>query len=169
MIRTRPAVLFRPRFRPSRWILVAALAGVAGMAGCASSGSSGDEATAVPAEPGVNLEAGIPQAAEEVLRGTGSLTYLADEPGVLYLYDLNANQVVGQFNVREGQQLIVSGESGRATLGGNEVPTSDLRPNRIYIAYLLPTSSTAQDQSQPAGQGFRIIPDYPDEPANTGN
>lgn len=156
---------FSDLLRPSRLTLFAALlatVGIAGIVGCATSGSSVDDEAALTDEPGELLRVNVPPQAREVERGRGTLTYVADESGIVYLYDLNANNVVGHFNVQEGQTLLVSGNSGRATLAGNEVATDPIRPGRTYVAYFLPLRTIPQDQRQTSqGQGFRIIPDNP--------
>ena len=133
--------------------------------GCtAPGGNDADEdAPAVTAEPGLNIRAGIPPQAEQVAESRNSIEYIASQPGTVYVYDRNANQVVSQFHMEESQRLLVSGEAGRVTLGGNEmVVMNPLRRNRVYTVYLLPTGSN-QDRDARSGQGFRIVPDNGDE------
>ncbi len=137
-----------------------------GLTGCASSGPSESEKQAAmePKEPPVNLRAGVPASAQEKARGKGSLSYEATGDGIVYLYDLNNNSVVGQYHVQRGQTLLVSGQSGRATLAGNEVQTVEtLSPTRTYITYLLPldgSNDAAGTSNNNRGQRYdlRVVP-----------
>ena len=151
--------------RPASLVVLAA--GGLRVAGCATGGASSDEEAQASAmkEPPVNLMLGLPPGVEEEARGTGTLTYEAADHGQVYLYDLNANSVVGNFYMREGQRLIVSGSDGRASLDGNSVTlNSKLSPSRTYIAYL--SRATGGPNQQPArtsgSAGFRIVPDNGD-------
>lgn len=124
---------------------------------CESNGST-QTVTAEEATPGNsqrNLRAGVPPQAQEVAQGTGSISYIASENGQLYLYDANMNRVIGMYNLRPGQELILA-ETGRAAIDGNEVTVSgDLRGSRSYIAYFLPLpeARTAGDDAT-----YRITP-----------
>ena len=163
---TRPALCRFLRFAT----LALGMTGSLALAGCAASGnqSGDDEAAAATAtrEPPLNLRAGVPPTAVEEVTGTNSLDYTAEEMGTLYLYDRNANQMIGQVHVEPGQRLLVSGEAGRATLGGNELATSgSIRRGRTYTVYLLPTGQGEQP-AQSSGQGFRIVPDNGDRTRN---
>ena len=153
-------------------LLLSALAGCGLLvAGCATNASADDEAEAqVMKEPPTNLMLGLPPGVEEEARGTGTLTYEAADHGQVYLYDLNANAVVGNFYMREGQRLIVSGADGRASLDGNAVSlSSKLSPSRTYIAYLSRANGSPQRQDRMQGSGsagFRIVPDNGNNSSN---
>ncbi len=118
---------------------MAALAAATLLAGCATQGGDGADGddggtrdgvkNATMAEP-MNLMSGIPPTAEEVARGKGSLAYTSDKGGMVYLYDLMANDVVATFHVEPSQTLRVAGESGRATLAGNNIVTKGRSPPR---------------------------------------
>ena len=127
------------------------------LAGCASSGSRADDEIGDPAAPPPeNLEIGIPPQAEKVTEARGSVRHTATREGSIYLYDLTANRVVGQYFVQPGQEFIVSGGVGRATLGANELPISGLSANRWYVLYFYPAP-----QPRAAGDSsgtFRITP-----------
>lgn len=124
---------------------------------CESNGSTqtitADETA--PGTPRRNLRAGVPPQAQEVAQGTGSISYIASENGQLYLYDANMNRVIGTYNLRPGQELILA-ETGRAAIDGNEVTVrGELRGSRSYIAYFLPLP-----EARPAGDDntYRITP-----------
>ena len=130
------------------------------LAGCESTGTNDDlaAADATPATPPRNLRAGVPPQAQQVSEGKGSLSYIATESGQVYLYDLHANRLVGNYNLRPGQELILS-ESGRATLDGNEVALNgEVSRSRTYIAYFLPLPAGAGAESD---QTYRITPAPP--------
>ena len=134
---------------------LAALALAGGLAGCQSSGSK-DEGQ-VTQDPAVNLRAGIPPAARQVGQEAESPSYRAEQSGQLYVYDRTANKVVGTVFVRQGQELIVSGPLGRATLDSNEIQIGRILPGRTYLLYFLPTPEAGADAGQP-GDLFRITP-----------
>lgn len=114
---------------------------VAGMllGGCAAGGTrASDDTTTGSSRQQVNLRAGVPSAAREVAQGKESLTYRAQGDGQVYVYDVSANRIIGNYNVAEGQELIVAPRAGRATLASNELVIGELRGNREYVLYFLP-------------------------------
>ena len=131
--------------------LLAALSISALAVGCAAGGeSASDERQEVASKtPPMNLKVGLPEGVVEKKSGTGSLSYTADQSGTVYLYDLSMNKTVGTFNITEGQELLLSGQSGRATVGGNEIALNE-KPSagRTYIVYMLP-----RDGQQSQGRG----------------
>ena len=165
---TRPAAR-RTDLSLRRFVCGVALAAVSvALVGCSASvgqrGEDDEDSAAVTAEPGMNIRAGIPPQAEQVAESKNSIEYIAEEPGTIYVYDRNANQVVSQFHMERDQRLLVSGEAGRVTLGGNEMVVSNpLRRNRVYTVYLLPTGSDDARDTRSNGQGFRIVPDNGDQ------
>lgn len=107
------------------------------LTGCAS-GSNADRNAASTGTPPVNLRVGIPPQAKEVAQGKGSVSYEAQGSGQVYVYDLNANDTVGTYNVREGEELIIAARAGRATLASNELKIGELSGGRTYVLYYLP-------------------------------
>ena len=138
-----------------------AAGGVLLVVGCQSgAGASAEESEAAALKPEDNIRAGLPPDAQEMTSGRGTITYAAHENGTVYLYDLNANAVVGTYHdVAEGDTLRVSGSSQRATLNGNEVvTTTGLRANRTYIVYLVPDApmtNTGRSGTSDAGNSSR--------------
>ncbi len=121
-------------------LALVAIAATTLIVGCETGGNSdAAEESASARKPELNIRAGVPTEAQEMTQGTGSLSYTADQSGTLYLYDLNDQSVIKTLHVSEGDRILVSGSSGRATLNGNEVTTTGVRANRTYIAYLVPT------------------------------
>ena len=84
-------------------------------AGCQSSGRD---------DGGGILMAGLPPAAEQVSEGSGQLTYVPEEEGRLFLYDVNRDRVIGRYAVRKGQRLAVDAAVGRATSTGTKFPSA---------------------------------------------
>ena len=111
--------------------------------------------------PSVNLRSGVPPEAAQVGQESESPTYKADKSGRLYVYDRTANQLVNSFQMREGQELIISGAEGRATLDSNEVAVNQIKPGRTYVLYFLDPTSMGNDSSNGGGDNgstFRITP-----------
>ena len=134
-----------------------AFAGSCLIAGC-QTGSGGDEVdeSAELTTPDVPLRAGVHPDAVEETRGTGSVVYVADEPGQVFLYDLNDQRTVKQFYMSGGERLAVDGRSGRVTINGNEQAVTGLRANRTYVVYLLTTArptdnASSSNTNAPAG------------------
>ena len=101
------------------------------LAGCQSNNAGEGSGTGI-------LRAGLPPSAQVVAEGTAQLTYTPEEPGQIYLYDMNRDRVVGRFNMRAGQRLALDGATGRATIDGNEVRVTPPRknPGSYQIYYL---------------------------------
>ncbi len=143
-----------------RHIAAAGLAGLVMVSGCQSGSSNAqtEEDAALLNDP-VNLRAGIPPSAQQVAQGTGSLEFEASSMGQLYLYDLDANRLIGTFFLRPGQSFVV-GSSGRATIDGNEVRVdARLFPARSYIGYFVAGAGPAAQQD--GQQTYQIIPNPP--------
>lgn len=142
--------------RRSTVLLAAAGLLGASVTGCASSGTAttDEDVGRVMKDPGVNLRAGLPPGAQEVGQKSEAPSWRATERGIIYVYDQNANQLVGTVNMMEGQELVVSGPTGRATLTGNEIHVGKLRAGRIYGLYFLSTPGGADAE----GNVFRITP-----------
>ena len=104
--------------------------GSALLAGCASGNRSGD-GTGI-------LRAGLPPSATVVAEGSTQLTYTPEEPGQVYLYDVNQDRVIGRFHMRRGQRFAMDGVAGRATIDGNEVRIGETKKNGKYQVYFLP-------------------------------
>lgn len=100
------------------------------MVGCASGGNSGGGA-------GI-LRAGLPPSAKVVAEGATQLTYTPEEPGQVYLYNVDQDRVIGRFYMRRGQRFAMDGISGRATLDGNEVRIGETKKNGNYQVYFVP-------------------------------
>ena len=100
-------------------------------AGCQSS-RSGD---------GGVLRAGIPPKAQRVQEGSGQLVYTPEQPGRVFLYDVNNDQVVERYQVRKGQRFAVDAAAGRATLEGNEVSVGKLKQGTTYRIFFLPDNA----------------------------
>ena len=98
-------------------------------AACQSSGGGGDS--------GGILRAGIPPEAQQVSEGSGQLTYVPEETGRVFLYDVSQDRVVGRYEMRRGQRLAVDAAAGRATLDGNEVSVGELKGGASYRMYFL--------------------------------
>ena len=111
--------------RPLLAILVLAL-----LIGCDSSGRKDGE--------GGILRAGIPPEAKQVAEGPNQLTYTPEEPGQVYLYDVNNDRVIGRFHLRRGQRFAMDGVAGRATIDGNEVRIAETKKGANYQVYFLP-------------------------------
>ena len=126
--------------------------------GCQTGPQPGEETGgAANTEAAVNLRAGLPPGVQMVGQHSDTPTWRVSERGIVYIYNQTNNQLVGQVFVREGQELVVSGPEGRATLDGNEVAVGKLVRGRTYGLYFLPTAeagASAQDQ----GNLFRITP-----------
>lgn len=146
------ALLDLPARLPLAGLLVLLAAALLLVGGCKSPGNRSD-AAADSSDPPVNLRVGIPPQATEVAEGQGSLEFSPPARGVIYLYDVSANKLRGHYNVHEGQEIVVSPRTGRATLGANEVDVGDLRPNRTYALYYLQIGS-----EDDGGGTFRITP-----------
>lgn len=115
------------------------LVGVLLLNGCAGDGNAGaDRSTMDSGRQQVNLRAGVPSAAREVAQGKGSLDYTAQGDGQVYVYDVSDNKIVGNYNIAEGQELIVAPRAGRATLASNELVIDELHGTRTYVLYFLP-------------------------------
>ncbi len=137
-------------------IAFAAAASLLSLGGCGSTGTSSTEAeeAMVNAEPPENLRVGIPPQATKVTEGRGTVRYTAPTAGSIYLYDLSGNNTLGQYFVQPGQEFVVSGSAGRATLASNEVQIPNLSASRMYILYFSPAPGSQGDD----GQAFRITP-----------
>lgn len=83
------------------------------------------------------LKAGLPPDAEHVSEGSGQLTFVPEEQGRVFLYDVNQDRVVGRYEMRRGQRLAVDAAAGRATLDGNEVSVGELKAGGTYRIYFL--------------------------------
>ena len=104
--------------------------GSALLTGCASGNRSGDG--------GGILRAGLPPSATVVAEGSTQLTYTPEEPGQVYLYDMNQDRVIGRFYMRRGQRFAMDGIAGRATVDGNEVRIGETKKNGKYQVYFVP-------------------------------
>lgn len=98
------------------------------MVGCQSS-RRGGEGTGI-------LRSGIPPAATQVAEGPTQLTYTPEEPGQVYLYDVNQDRVIGRFHLRRGQRFAMDGIAGRATIDGNEVRIGETKKGNYQIFFL---------------------------------
>ena len=98
------------------------------VAGCQSSGGG---------DGGGILKAGLPPDAQVVSEGSGQLTFVPEEAGRVFLYDVNADRVVGRYEMRRSQRLAVDAAAGRATLDGNEVAVGEIKPAGSYRIYFL--------------------------------
>jgi hypothetical protein len=108
--------------------------GAALIIGCQSSGGGrSKEGTGI-------LRAGLPPEAKVVAEGASQLTYTPEEPGQVFLYDVNQDRVIGRFNLRRGQRFAMDGVAGRATIDGNEVRIGETKKNGNYQIYFLPSS-----------------------------
>ena len=111
-------------------IVATCVLGTALMIGCQSSGGNG-EGTGI-------LRAGLPPAAKMVAEGPTTLTYVPEEPGQVYLYDVKQDRVIGRFHLRRGQRFAMDGVVGRATIDGNEVRIGETKKEGTYQVYFLP-------------------------------
>ena len=107
-------------------LLAAAFAPVLLAMGCQSSG-----------EGGGMLKAGLPPSAERVSEGSGQLSFVPEEEGRVFLYDVNEDRVAGRYEMRKGQRLAVDASAGRATVDGNEVLVGQLKGGNSYRIYFL--------------------------------
>ena len=114
-------------------VTLALVCGSALFAGCESSGRRSGEGGGI-------LRAGLPPAATVVAEGSTQLTYTPEEPGRVFLYNMNQDRVLGQFHLRRGQRFAMDGVAGRATIDGNEVRIGETRRNGSYQVYFLPTA-----------------------------
>jgi hypothetical protein len=112
-------------------IVVMCVLGTALMIGCNSSGSGDSSGTGI-------LRAGLPPAAKMVAEGPTTLTYVPEEPGQVYLYDVKQDRVIGRFHLRRGQRFAMDGVAGRATIDGNEVRIGETKKEGTYQVYFLP-------------------------------
>jgi hypothetical protein len=99
-------------------VLGACLIGVAA-AGCASTGRMA-----------------IPDGADEVEAGSGSVDWEARRDGEVWVYDADANKMIYSGPVEEGQNVRVNAGSDQITIGGKTVserPISDDHRYRIYF------------------------------------
>ena len=88
--------------------------------GCRSSGNGGGM-----------LRPGFPPSAERVLGGSGQLTYVPEEEGRIFLYDVDQDRVVGRYEMRRGPRLAVDAAAGRATINGSEVSVGEIRRRHV--------------------------------------
>lgn len=109
-------------------LVASALLSLGVIAGCQSSGGG---------DGGGMLRAGIPPEAQRVSEGSGQMTYTSEEPGRVFLYDVNQDRVVGRYELRRGQRLAVDAGAGRATVDGNEVLVGKLKGGGTYRIYFL--------------------------------
>jgi hypothetical protein len=142
-----------------------AVAATALVAGCQATATAEEEPAEiepmVQQDPPVNLMSGIDSDAVEVARGTGFVTYTAESTGKVQLYNRTTNELVDDFNVSSGDTLIVDGQSGRATLSGNDIILKKpVTPENTYIVYLRKLAGESSDAPQQRrGAGFRIVPE----------
>lgn len=115
-------------------ITLALIFGATLVVGCQSSGQRSGDGSGI-------LRAGLPPAATVVAEGSTQLTYTPEEPGRVYLYDMNLDRVMGNFHLRRGQRFALDGVAGRATIDGNEVRIGETRKNGSYQVYFLPGSA----------------------------
>ena len=132
-------------------------------AGCQGGNKrAADEDAQTLANPDTNLRSGVPQDAVQVGQEGPSPMYKADTLGRLYLYDRTQNRVVNSFSVRPGQELIVSGNEGRATLDGNEVALGSVQRGHTYVLYFLDPTNMGEASSSSSS----TPPPAPVQPAN---
>jgi hypothetical protein len=96
-----------------------AAACVLAVAGCASSGKMA-----------------IPEGADEVEAGSGSIDWEAGRDGEVWVYDADSDKMIYSGPVREGQSVRVNAGSDQVTIGGRTVserPISDEHRYRIYF------------------------------------
>ncbi len=105
--------------------------GAALTVGCQSSGPRGGDGTGI-------LRSGLPPASTVVAEGSTQLTYTPEEPGQVYLYDMNQDRVIGRFHLRRGQRFAMDGIAGRATIDGNEVRIGETEKKANYQVFFLP-------------------------------
>ena len=131
-------------------------------AGCQQNKKPADDDAAMQpmATPDTNLRSGIPQEAVEVGQQSESPSYTADRDGRLFIYNRSENKLVNAFQMRKGQNMIIAGQEGRATLDGNEVAVNQIMPGRTYTLYFLPSpdSSSSSGNGSASGDTFRITP-----------
>lgn len=115
-------------------ISLALVFGTTLIVGCQSSGQRNGDGSGI-------LRAGLPPSAMVVAEGSAQLTYTPEEPGRIYLYDMNLDRVMGNFHLRSGQRFAMDGIAGRATIDGNEVRIGETKKNGSYQVYFLPASA----------------------------
>lgn len=84
----------------------------------------------------------VPVSAKSVATGDGNISYIANEPGTIYLIDHNrsdqlkagdkkhyAPHVIGSYRVVPGQSVTVNGESQTIVVGATETVTATLFKN----------------------------------------
>ena len=81
----------------------------------------------------------IPRRAERVdaAQGTSELTYAARRDGTIYVYDVDADQLVYTGTLRDGQRFVLDPDDNLAEIDGRKVLDRDLKSShrfRLYFA-----------------------------------
>ena len=126
--------------------------------GCQNNKTADDEAMIDTQNPPPMLRAGLPPEAVQVGQDSESPSYKAESNGRLYVYNRSENKLVNSFQMSKGQQMIVSGQAGRATLDGNEVAVGEIKPGRTYSLFFLDLGGNGGSSSSNTDNTFRITP-----------
>jgi hypothetical protein len=77
----------------------------------------------------------IPRGATEVEGGEGRLEYEPSRDGVIYVYDVDHDQVIYVARVRDRERFRLDPEGDRATINTRTVFRGDLNPRHRYRLY----------------------------------
>lgn len=78
----------------------------------------------------------VPKSAIIAREGRGSdLSFAADGPGTVYLYDVNAKRVLHTYRLKKGQRYTVSPAKGESAVDGNTVHRDKLSTRTTYRLY----------------------------------
>ena len=72
-----------------------------------------------------------------VIEGNQEVTYTPDRDGTIYVYDVEADEVVYDGRVRRGEVFLIDPDDNKATIDGRTVLREDLKSShrfRIYFA-----------------------------------
>jgi hypothetical protein len=111
--------------------LCVAVVGSAG-GGCATAGSSSDRSGS-----GDESRAGIPEDARLVDGGMGLLRYTTRSAGRIYVYDVDARELVFQRDLARGQEFALVPDQNLATVDDRKVFDRDLKRRHDHRLYFL--------------------------------
>ena len=152
----------RKKMTHARALFAAALASTALLTvavGCQQNKKPADDAAVDLKNPPPMLRAGLPTEAQQVGQESESPSYKAESDGRLYVYNRSENKLVNSFQMSKGQELIVSGQSGRVTLDGNEVAAAGIIPGRTYSLFFdTGSAGNSSSSNTDASNTFRITP-----------
>ena len=92
-------------------------------------------------------ETPIPHRGDIVAQGAGQLSYRAQAPGLVSVYDVTANSVVSSTAVNEGSVVSVNPSAGTITVSdanraGNQIVNTGVSKSHRYELWFIPQSTS---------------------------